>query len=198
MGKEVFVKYEELIGLEEMEVDDFVSGELKKKYRVKDLLNGIEETRQDTVKPIRLFIAYSKQDQTHKENLLKHLSGLRKENIITWHDNDVLPGEDWDDRIKTELLKSDIVLYLVSAHSMATEYIQNVELRLIEQRVKRNECTLVPIIVDFCHWTDLDFAKHQALPEQGIPICNSKHWVNEHEAWLNAVEGIKKLIGSMR
>ena len=147
--------------------------------------------------PLRLFISYSKHDSAHKENLLKHLSGLRGQ-IATWDDRDLLPGEYWDGRIKEELHRADLVLYLVSANSMATGYIQNVELPLVAKRCERNECTLVPIIVDFCHWTDLDFAKRNALPGKGNPVTDTTHWVNESQAWQKVVEGIRRIVESRR
>lgn len=140
-----------------------------------------------------IFISYSKHDNDHKDTLIKHLAGLRN-NMITWNDRDLLAGEEWDTRIKQELQQADIVLYLVSHHSMATDYIQNVELPLIETRCNDGECKLVPVIVDFCLWEDLDFAKYNALPEKGEPITNSKHWVNENQAWLEVIKGIKRLL----
>jgi len=114
--------------------------------------------------------------------------------MITWNDRDLRAGEEWDERIKQELQQADIVLYLVSHHSMATDYIQNVELPLIETRCNDGECKLVPIIVDFCLWEDLDFAKYNALPEKGDPVTNTKHWINENQAWLEVIKGIKRLL----
>jgi len=146
-----------------------------------------------TTKPLKIFISYSKHDIAYKDNLLKHLAGLRNK-IVTWNDKDLLPGEEWDAKIKTELHKADMVLYLVTDSSMATDYIQNVELPLIEGRCKAGECKLVPVIVDFCHWTDLDFAKYTALPDKGNPVTDTKSWVNENQAWLKVVEGIKRII----
>ena len=142
----------------------------------------------------KLFISYSKEDIRHKDNLLKHLTGLRDQ-VVTWNDRDLLPGEEWDDRIKEELRRADVVLYLVSANSMATQYIQNVELPLVEQRCRDKECVLIPVIVDFCLWENLDFAKYNALPDKGKPVTD-KSWVNENQAWLKVVQGIKKLIES--
>jgi internalin A len=142
--------------------------------------------------PLKIFISYSKHDIDPKDTLIKHLSGLR-DKVVTWHDRDVLPGEEWDERIKTVLNQSDIVLYLVTHHSMATDYIQNVELPLIEQRCQSGECTLIPIIVDFCHWEDLDFAKYNALPEKGAPITDKERWQNENQAWMKVVLGVKNI-----
>jgi len=41
----------------------------------------------------KLFISYSKDDIRHKDSLLKHLTGLRDQ-IVTWNDRDILPGEE--------------------------------------------------------------------------------------------------------
>jgi len=165
--------------------------------RVLELLDGIQVHKmpdwgQARTLP-RIFISYSKHDNDHKNTLIKHLAGLRN-NMVTWNDRDLLAGEDWDERIKQELQQADIVLYLVSHHSMATDYIQNVELPLIETRCNDGECKLVPIIVDFCLWEDLDFAKYNALPEKGDPVTNTKHWINENQAWVEVIKGIKRLL----
>ncbi|MEE7625001.1 COR domain-containing protein [Methylobacter sp. Wu8] len=165
--------------------------------RVLELLDGIQVHKmpdwgQAKILP-SIFISYSKHDNDHKDTLIKHLAGLRN-NMITWNDRDLLAGEEWDTRIKQELHQADIVLYLVSHHSMATDYIQNVELPLIEELCKNDECKLVPIIVDFCLWEKLDFAKYNALPNKGEPVTNTQHWVNENQAWLEVVKGIERLL----
>ena len=143
--------------------------------------------------PQRIFISSSKVDIIHKNNLLKHLSSLRGK-VLTWHDRDLLPGEEWDSRIKMELGKADIVLYLVSSDSMATDYIQKVELPLIEERCQKGKCKLVPVIVRFCDWPSSEFAKFNVLPEKGEPVVNTKRWVDQDEAWKNVVDGIRRII----
>ncbi|MBL7794079.1 MAG: TIR domain-containing protein [Saprospiraceae bacterium] len=143
---------------------------------------------------LKLFISYSKHDQHYKDTLLKHLSGLRNK-IVTWHDRDILPGEDWDERIKAALHEADVVLYLVTHNSLATDYIQQVELPLIEERCTAGECILVPVIVDFCLWTELDFANRNALPEKATPVTDGK-WKNENEAWVKVVEGVQRILAT--
>ncbi|SJM91264.1 hypothetical protein CRENPOLYSF2_2150005 [Crenothrix polyspora] len=140
----------------------------------------------------KLFISYSKDDLAFQKNLLKHLAGLRNK-IVTWNDQDMLPGEELDDSIKDKLRSADVVLYLVSHNSIATDYIQNVELPLIEDRCRNKECVLIPVIVDFCLWEYLDFAKYNALPNKGLPVTD-RSWANQNEAWLTVVQGIKRII----
>lgn len=148
---------------------------------------GEEETS-----PRRIFISYSKQDKHHKDRLLVHLASLR-DKALTWHDQDILPGEDWDESIRDAIAEADIVLYLVSAHSLATEYIQKVELPLIAER---EDCILVPVIVGFCNWQGYKFARRNALPGKGVEVVN-KQWTNEDEAWLEVVRGVKKVLGGI-
>jgi len=152
---------------------------------------GVTAGRPDNAERLKLFISYSKHDHQHKETLLKHLSGLR-DKIVTWYDRDILPGEDWDERIKAALQEADVVLYLVTHNSLATDYIQQVELPLVEQRCAAGECVLVPVIVDFCIWTELDFAKRNALPPKSTPVTD-KHWANENEAWAQVVAGVQRI-----
>ncbi|MDX2067494.1 MAG: COR domain-containing protein [Haliscomenobacter sp.] len=142
--------------------------------------------------PRRIFISYSKADQQHKDRLLVHLASLR-DKALTWHDQDILPGEDWDESIRDAIAEADVVLYLVSAHSLAAEYIQKVELPLIEER---DDCVLVPVIVDFCNWQEYDFARRNALPGKGVEVVN-KQWTNEDEAWLEVVRGVKRVLGEL-
>ena len=145
---------------------------------------------EEEANPRRIFISYSKQDQHHKDRLLVHLASLRGK-ALTWHDQDILPGEDWDESIRDAIAEADVVLYLVSAHSLAAEYIQKVELPLIEER---EDCVLVPVIVDFCNWQEYDFARRNALPGKGVEVVN-KQWTNEDEAWLEVVRGVKRVLG---
>ena len=140
----------------------------------------------------KIFISYSKKDNRYKKALINHLQGLRGK-IITWNDSDLLAGEDWGDKIKEELNASDIVLYLVSANSIATDYIQKIELPLIQERCENGECKLVPIIVSACHWTALDFAKKNALPNKGVAV-RDKSWGNQDEAWATVVKQLEKIV----
>lgn len=160
------------------------------------LLDGIQTkklpnwSKEENMK--KIFISYSKKDKRYKEALLNHLEGLRGK-IITWNDADLLAGEDWDERIKEELEQADIVLYLVSANSIATGYIKNVELPFIKERCESGECKLVPIIVSKCHWTALDFAKKNALPNKGVAV-RDKSWGNQDEAWTTVVQQLEKIV----
>lgn len=145
-------------------------------------------------KSLKVFVSYSKADRKHLETLEKHLSPLtRDETLLTWTDKELLPGAEWDDTIRHQLATADVVLLLVSADFMATDYIWK-EITIAMERHERGEALIVPIIVRPCIWQDTAFARFNALPEKGQPITQ---WANEDEAWMKVAQQIKRLSDKM-
>ena len=103
---------------------------------------------------IQVFISYSHQDARYLEDdsLLGFLSGLSREGIDFWHDQHLLPGEAWDERIRTELARSRIVLALVSQSFLNSRYCREVEIaQFLEQR-RREGLLVFPVILSPCDW----------------------------------------------
>ena len=72
--------------------------------------------------PLKIFITYSHKDKAKKDKLIECLVVMKKQDMITiWNDNEILSGDDWRDDISKNLNDSDILLYLVSAASLASE-----------------------------------------------------------------------------
>ena len=90
--------------------------------------------------------------------------------MSNWDDRHIIGGELWDDAIKTKLREADIILFLVSASFINTDYIWEHEIPIAEEQRKTGKAKVIPIILKSCQWTKLDFAKQQALPSKGIPI----------------------------
>ena len=70
-----------------------------------------------------VFMSYSHADEALRNELEKHLAGLLRQGVITtWHDRRIGPGEDLHGRIDEQLNTADIVLLLVSADFLASDY----------------------------------------------------------------------------
>ena len=146
-------------------------------------------------KPLSIFISYSKNDNDLRQELHTHLSSLRRRNIVSnWDDRHIIGGELWDDTIKTKLREADIILFLVSASFINTDYIWDHEIPIAEEQRRNGKARVIPIILKPCQWTKLDFAKQQALPSKGVPI-NS--FPDRDTAWLEVVESIEKVINDV-
>ncbi|MDQ3020628.1 MAG: toll/interleukin-1 receptor domain-containing protein [Bacteroidota bacterium] len=141
---------------------------------------------------INIFISYSHADELYKNDLVNHLSGLKRSGIINdWDDRKILPGEKWDEEIKKHFKDSKLVLFLVSSDFMASDYIQDIEIRTAIEKHERGEITIVPIIIRDCDYTSLSLSKFQALPKNAKPISS---WENKDEGWANVVQQLKKII----
>ena len=145
--------------------------------------------------PLKVFITYSHKDTEAKDELITRFSVLIRENRVTiWHDNEILPGDKWREAISTNLTDSDILLYLVSADSLAS---QNCNKELIDALAlaeqKKVMIRTIPIILERCDWLNHRLSEFQALPDKGKPI---NEWQPESQGWQNVVDGIRKIIDS--
>ena len=142
-------------------------------------------------KPLKAFITYSHKNTAEKDELITRLTLLKREGLISiWHDNEILPGDKWRDAIFSNLADADILLYLTSAHSLASENC-NKELAA----ALKAEIRVIPIILEYCDWLNHQLSDFQALPDRGLPIAK---WKNESEGWQNVVRGIRNTINKLQ
>ena len=86
--------------------------------------------------------------------------------IKLWDDSDIAAGGNArQEHILKEVADSDILLYLVSTDSLASE---NCNKELTE--AVRAEKRVIPIILESCDWLNDRLSDFQALPDKGNPI----------------------------
>ena len=146
--------------------------------------------------PVTIFYSYSHKDEELKDQLDTHLALLSKKGLIkTWHDRRIIPGQKWDTAIDSHLDESDIVILLVSADFIASDYCYGKEVVRAMERHERNEAKVIPVIVRAVDWIDAPFGRLQVLPKDARAITS---WNNQDEAWLNVEQGIKKAIDAIQ
>lgn len=136
---------------------------------------------------IEVFISYSKQDKELRDGLLAHLDVLRGEGIITWHDRQILPGTEWDEEIKARLNAADIILLLISAAFLNTDYCKQVEIPEALRRHTAGEATVMPVILRSCGWKYTPLSAIQAYPEKAKPIVT---WTYIDDAYTDVVDAV--------
>ncbi len=140
----------------------------------------------------KMFISYSKSDKSHLEEFKKQLSLFRRQELLeTWDDSHIQPGEEWDKAIKRELASADIIVLLISADLINTDYIWDIEMKEAMERHDRGEATVIPVIIRPCMWETAPFGKLNALPEKGVPV---EKWSDRDEAWTQVVMRIKQVL----
>jgi len=143
---------------------------------------------------LNIFFAYSREDSSLRNRLDKHLSSLKRNNHVkTWFDGEIDPGNEWEQNIFDALESADIILLLISADFIASDYCYNVEMKKAIERHKNNISIVIPIILSHCDWTETPFSKIQALPKDGIPVLDKK-WYTEDQALKDVAVGIRSTV----
>ncbi|HRJ16989.1 MAG TPA: toll/interleukin-1 receptor domain-containing protein, partial [Saprospiraceae bacterium] len=137
---------------------------------------------------LNVFISYSHKDEDFKEALDTHLTMLkRSDKIAAWNDRAILPGTEWDAEIKHQLEEAHIILLLVSANFIASQYIWKHELARAMERHEQREASIIPIFIKYCDWKGGPFDKLQGLPKDAKPVGRA----DNDMAWREVAQGVK-------
>ena len=130
-----------------------------------------------------------------RDKLEKHLSALRRENVISgWHDRKIMPGAEWKDQIDEHIETSHIILLLISAEFINSDYCYDVELKRAIARHDAGEARVIPIILRPCDWLKTPFGKLQALPRDGKPVSD---FPTQDHAFNEVARGIRRVVEEM-
>ncbi|GER89730.1 hypothetical protein KDW_38920 [Dictyobacter vulcani] len=144
---------------------------------------------------VEIFISYAHEDELFVSELNKHLSTLRRQGMITsWYDRDIAAGEAWSEEINTRLNRAALILFLISADFINSDYCYDVELKRAIERQSRQEAWVIPIIVRPCDWKGTPFAHLQALPDGSKAVSK---WSDRDEAFLNIIRGIRGVLSRL-
>ncbi len=147
-------------------------------------------------RPIEVFYSYSHEDEDYRKKLGKHLSVLRRAGLIAdWHDRDINAGIAWQEEIDRHLLSADIVLLLVSASFIASDYCWGDEMSNALARHKEKKARVVPIILHPCGWLMTPLNELQCVPRDNKAISL---WPNEHAAFDDVLTEIAKVVDDLR
>ncbi|HMA72416.1 MAG TPA: TIR domain-containing protein [Xanthobacteraceae bacterium] len=154
----------------------------------------------DLPKPI-IFISYSHKDEPEhpRDGEIQWLSFVRtylqpavKHDIIRlWVDRHMPGGADWDPEIERNLSECDIFVLLVSANSMASDYIVDREIAIIRERqAKGEEVHFYPLLLTPTPDAGLDKVKDKNLrPRDGQPFSGYSH----HERLKHMTEAANEI-----
>lgn len=143
---------------------------------------------------IEIFISYSHKDDGLRKELENHLRLLERQGLaIIWHDRMIGAGRDWAGSIHTHLNTSHIILLLVSADFMASDYCNDVEVQRAMERYEKGEAYVIPILLRPTLWESAPFGKLQALPSSGKPVLRSTKY-SKDKAFSEVADGIQSVI----
>lgn len=117
---------------------------------------------------LNIFLSYSHKDEWLKDEMLTHLSAMRRRNsAFVWHDRKIKPGDHLETTIRAEAERADIYLFLISADFIDSEYCMTKEFKWANDRAAAGKAIIIPIIVRECDWNAANLKSYSALPLDG-------------------------------
>src|SRR5262245_33544701 len=105
----------------------------------------------DRARPLTLFISYSPKGAVLREKLEAQLALLKRRGLSdVWHDRKLGAGREWVGKINDALERADVVLLLVSADFLASDYCQDKELTRAMERHAQGTARVVPVSLRAC------------------------------------------------
>src|SRR5262249_21325737 len=145
--------------------------------------------------PLKVFLSYAHANEAHRKRLATHLSALEDEGLITiWHDRKITGGRAWAGAIDEALHSADIVLLLISADFLASDYCNDVELTEAIRRHDTAQARVVPVILRSCDWKRSRLARFNALPPDGVPVVEAEH---PDQRFLAVAEGLRAIVAEL-
>jgi hypothetical protein len=141
---------------------------------------------------IKLFYCYAHEDKALCIELEKHLSPLKRQYLIkSWHDREIIPGEEWEQAIDRNLNTSHLILLLISPDFMHSDYCYSKEMVKALEREKAGACRVVPILLRSVDLEGAPFSHLQMLPTGARPVTS---WPDSDQAFWNIALGVRKVL----
>ncbi|QSQ25699.1 M4 family metallopeptidase [Pyxidicoccus parkwayensis] len=145
--------------------------------------------------PLTLFYSYAHKDERFRDALATHLALLRREGLLEeWYDRDIDGGEDWRQAINQHLEAANIILLLVSADFIASDYCWGIETARALERHREGTARVIPIVVRPTNWESTPFKGLQAFPKNARPVSL---WPNRDMAWMDVARGIREVVNQL-
>jgi formylglycine-generating enzyme required for sulfatase activity len=145
---------------------------------------------------VELFFSYSHRDEALRDQLATHLKLLERQGIISsWHDRKIVPGSEWAGDINNYLSQADIILLLVSADFLASDYCWDIEIQKALARHEAGTATVIPVILRPVDWSSAPFARLQAMPKNAQPVVT---WDHPDLAFMDIAKGIRLTAEKLR
>ena len=136
----------------------------------------------ESTKPV-IFISYSHKDEpknpgANEERWLtlvqSHLAPAMKHGTYElWADEDIPGGGTWREEIEKKLKRCDVCVLLVSRHSLASDFIIDVEIEAMLKRKKTEAVEIFPIVLTPCAIKTVPWLKEINLrPPNGKPLSD--------------------------
>ena len=141
-----------------------------------------------------LFISYAHEDEELRNRLCVHLGSLIRDGVIkTWHDREMLGGDEFNNVIPEKMKESAILLLLISADFINSSFCMDIELPIALELHNSKRARCVPILLRHCDWKGKPFAHLNSFLDFKLPVTR---WEDREEAFNEIMKGIRAILAA--
>ena len=127
-----------------------------------------------STKAVSVFYVYDEEDEALQKKLSTHLSLLRKQGwIAELVPEKILAGDEVSTSLNSYLDTAEIILLLVSANFIASDYCYGDAMKRALQRRAEKTARVIPIILKECDWQTAPFHELLPLPRDKRPVASA-------------------------
>jgi TIR domain len=146
--------------------------------------------------PIKIFYCYAHEDKDLRDRIDRHLGILKRfRHVVGWYDREIQAGTQWEREIEKNLNTSHIILLLVSADFISSDYCYGVEMQKALDLHRTGQARVLPVLLRPVDWQDAPFATLQMLPTGAKPITR---WLDPEEALEDVAKQIRAVVNTLR
>jgi TIR domain len=137
-----------------------------------------------------VFISYSHQDETWKDQLVRQLKVLELEGAFeVWDDRKIAAGDGRHAEIETAMERARVAVLLVSADFLTSDFIRGTEVPSLLQRRAKDGLRIIPLIVRPCPWQAVEWlSETQCRPKDCRPLSRGQKAKAEEDLAALALE----------
>ncbi len=145
-----------------------------------------------TNKTVEVFCSYAHDDEIWLRKLETHLSLSKRQGLLTlWYHQLISPGTNRQEVIDTHLETADVILLLVSADFLASDYCFGIEMKRALERHQKGEAQVIPILIRQVDWKHAPFAHLPILPTDAKPLAL---WADKDAALADVSKNLRRVL----
>ncbi|HEU5377748.1 MAG TPA: TIR domain-containing protein [Ktedonobacteraceae bacterium] len=129
----------------------------------------------------KVFISYSHSDSKWLDRLRKHLAPLEREGVLDlWDDTRISAGQQWEEVLTNAIETARVVVLLVSANFLASDFIIEGELPALLDRARASGTAIIPVILSPSLFNHTNLRMFRAINSPEHPISSMNPDEQEH------------------
>lgn len=156
-----------------------------------------QHTSRSTNTRNKVFVSYSLSDKAYLEEIKKHFKPFEKQ-LDFWDNSKILPGQNWQEEIQQAISQTKVIILLLSADFLASDFILSKELPPLLQAAEKDGAVILSLIVRPCLFEVVEaLNQYQTMNPHNKPVLKMDT-VEREELYVNLVRQTQRILAERR